>query len=341
MPIVYRFPSRSSDAVHTVTVEHGRITCTCRGFSTPSRCWHVREVAEKEGINLAHPVSTTPSLFGDDAPQANGFIEPMLARALPDGQTIDDYASDDYILEEKYDGHRLIVRLSAGEVFAFSRAAKTRVLPPHLREALRLVAPGTYDGELYIPGHTSTDVTRVDRQHQLRLVLFDILNVDGAHGAGRNTIDIPGHERRLLLEEAVSLIDHTDVVFAAPRCAVSDAGLQEIWDRGGEGAIIKRVNARYRPGKRVPEWIKFKKQQAATVRITGFKAGKYGPHSVICGTDSEGIEVQVKSRNDEWRHMFAVNPSAYIGRLLVISYQVRTRDGRYRHPMADHFLAEE
>ena len=101
---------------------------------------------------------------------------------------------------------------------------------------------------------------------------------------------------------------------------------------------VKKIAATYRPGKRVKEWIKFKCAGAAEVTITGFKAGSLGPHSIIVGVDAHGIEVQVKTLNDQWRADFATSAAAQINRTLVISYQEKTREGRYRHPMADHLL---
>jgi hypothetical protein len=44
----FRYASRSSKGVVHITTAHddGRIVCTCRGYSTPNRCWHVKRVAE-------------------------------------------------------------------------------------------------------------------------------------------------------------------------------------------------------------------------------------------------------------------------------------------------------
>jgi hypothetical protein len=127
----------------------------------------------------------------------------------------------------------------------------------------------------------------------------------------------------------------------AKQFPVSQSSLQEIWDSGGEGAIIKNVNSLYSVGKRTFDWVKFKRAQAAELTVIGFKAGRLGPHSRIILRDDEGVEISVKSLNDHWRLMFDKNPMPFIGRRLVISYQEKTRDKKkYRHPMADHFVED-
>lgn len=45
------FPSKSEPGEkHWVSVyDDDTISCSCRGFSTPSKCWHVRKVAKNLG----------------------------------------------------------------------------------------------------------------------------------------------------------------------------------------------------------------------------------------------------------------------------------------------------
>jgi ATP-dependent DNA ligase len=363
----FKYPSSSSKTtVHTVNVyEDDRISCSCRGFSTPNKCWHVKDAAEVK-LGRALVIDTFGAYLGDPLdgclqPKAeesvvfrsdlfsgiareergstNGFIDPMLASALKEGKSITDYTRH-HILEIKYDGHRLIIVVYAdGEVLCWKRSGKSYTPPPHLLKLLRQLAPGTYDGEIYVPGGTSTDVPNKLLQTKLVIALFDILKV-----GDQSCMDLPGRERRQLLEVATSKLNcQEERVHVAPQFGVTQAGLQAIWDRGGEGAVVKDVNATYHPGKRVPEWIKFKKQQAVVVTITGFEAGSLGPHSVIVAVDEHGVEVTCKTLNDEWRDDFRCGRGAayFVGRKLVISYQEKTRDGRYRHPMADHLLEDE
>jgi ATP-dependent DNA ligase len=287
----------------------------------------------------------TPDLFDDNyvmvtsiKPETNLFVLPMLASALPEDKDIKFFeGKPDWWMEIKYDGHRLILVVeryaTRVNVFAWSRQGNARVLPRHLMEVCRYLPDGTYDGELYIPGGTSTDVTALDKQNQLQLVLFDILRVGDV-----SCMDRDSRYRRQLLTVATSKLSADSVIQLAPVFEVSAIGLNQIWARGGEGAVIKHESTKYAAGKRSKQWIKFKKELAAEVTITGFLPGSLGDHSIIVGKDRHGIEVRAKARNDEWRATFAAGSAQFIGRRLVIAYQDKTRDGKYRHPMADHLL---
>lgn len=268
-------------------------------------------------------------------------VDPMLARALPDGADISCFGRDAWILEEKYDGHRLIIETKgeiesfAREILVYSRAGNLRVLPLHIRKALAWLPAGIFDGEGIIPGGTSTDVKAIDLQDRMRLVLFDIMRVGMA-----DVTSMPLHERRALLDKATSLVDveNEGVIQLSRQMDPTEANLKAIWNAGGEGAIVKRLDSRYEEGKRSPSWVKFKKELAATVTIVGFEKGLLGPHSKIVAQDDHGTRFTIKTLNDAWRAMFAEHASTYVGRKLVINYQQGTAKGKYRHPRCDHIL---
>jgi ATP-dependent DNA ligase len=200
------------------------------------------------------------------------------------------------------------------------------------------MADAVYDGELYLPGGTSTDVTRLDLQDKLELVLFDLIKVwDGKQMVLADNHNASNKTRRELLEHATRMAINYSLD-VAPQFPVSKAGLQAIWDRGGEGAIIKRVTGvRYQPGKRIKDWIKFKKFINTPITITGFLPGKLGECARVVGVTDDGITVRAKARNSEWRAMFQGDPDAYIGRRMNVEHQGRTKKG-FRSPMADHLL---
>jgi ATP-dependent DNA ligase len=316
--------------VYTVVHSKDVTTCNCPGWANRRSCKHVDEVLGKAPKAKLTPVPKTaqlPFIVGDIP------VQTMQASALPEGNTLKTYAHPGWVLEEKYDGHRMVVQISEDRsAMAWSRAGNVRSLPVHVQKALAAVAPGVYDGELLIPGGTSTDVTALALSNRMELVLFDILRV----GRVQSTLHLTLSERRALLEVALSKADVP--VRISSQVPVSERALQRIWDRGGEGAILKSVLSKYLPGKRSPEWIKFKKLGAAKVTITGYEEGLLGPYSKVKGVDHNGVEVSVKALNDEWRAQFAADPDRYIGMVMVISYQEQTKTGKYRHPMADHLL---
>ena len=49
----FLYPSKSSDETHRVLLyEDGTLSCSCRGYSTPNKCWHLRDAAKKQGKEL-------------------------------------------------------------------------------------------------------------------------------------------------------------------------------------------------------------------------------------------------------------------------------------------------
>jgi bifunctional non-homologous end joining protein LigD len=258
-------------------------------------------------------------------------MNPMLASAMPEGVSLSQFMSAEWCLEEKFDGHRVTVLKQGDTVSAWSRpqrgatkAALPRTLPPAIVDALRDLPDGRYDGELVVPGKRSWHVARNDSKHQQQLVLFDMLEV-----LGTLVIDRPYAERRALLTLAVA--HHGGDRLRVPESVpVSAEAAQAIWDRGGEGAIVKRLAARYQPGKRSPDWVKVKRKAAATLTIIGFHAGKSGPHGKMRLRDDHGVETSCGTPRD-------VDPQRDLGRRVVISYTEKTDSGSYRHGSFDHF----
>lgn len=275
------------------------------------------------------------------AREQGGFVNPMLASAMPAGKTADDYG-DGWIAEEKFDGHRIIVRVdnsSHGQfVHSWSRLGNVRTLPQHIKALVGQLPTGVYDGELIVPtAQHSYSVTAGQNSGNEALVLFDMLEVDG-----KSLMNTTQAQRRAFLEIALDAIESSDlyVVHIAKQFAPSMAAVQEIWDRGGEGAIIKKLSAKYTPGWRSPDWIKVKAQANATLTIVGFQASKNGPHSVVKLLDDQGIETTVKTLDNHMLRAFAKDPEAFIGKRLVISYHEKMPSGKYRHPMFDHLAGE-
>lgn len=336
MSLTFQFPSKTSPGKTYTTTLHddGSITCDetpgneCRGYKysrkVPRSCTHCDAVREQ--VKTGKPISKSLT---------NEFlapIQPMLASPLPEDKTIDDYHPDDWTMEEKYDGHRRIIRVSPEGVFAWSRLGNVVEMPAHLVERLHRSAYGLYDAEQLIRGGVATDVKALDKQQDAILAIFDVLAIGDAV-TGKLTID--SLDRRPILLECVQ---QDDVVFIAPQFEPTRQGLQEIWSRGGEGAIVKRREKPYAPGKRSRFWIKFKKFVTTEVTIEGFLPGKFGPYSVIRVRDDDGIPTSVKSLNGDWREMFArEGEQAFVGRRMTIEHQGRTADS-YRSPMADHLI---
>jgi len=262
--------------------------------------------------------------------------EPMLAHPMPEDFNP---APGTWVAEEKYDGHRLMVKVtdSCPWICATSRGGLRRELPAHLIEELKRLPVGVYDGELFVPGKRSYGVTEKLNQDELVYVVFDLLEVLGHAITSR-----PYSERRSFLVEIfrhdrgpVCLAKTTTIFLGRPEIAVL---AREVWSLDGEGLILKRLAAPYQPGKRSKDQLKVKQERTAVLTVVGFAKGKSGPHSVVLLVDDEGNETRVKAKDDATRAMFeSFGPDIFMGRKLRIDYQERTPDGGYRHPMFDRF----
>lgn len=267
----------------------------------------------------------------------------------------------EWVAEEKYDGHRLIVDVAENVptigstlISAFSRDGNPRALPRHIRNALSRMPAGIYDGELIVPGFRSYGVTEKLNESKLVLVLFDVLHIDG-HSVTSIPCTCSEHfgfasrnwnydERRYQLADILKLYGNESLQMATAyviRCQ-EDINLycRVVWDRDGEGLILKKKSGLYAPGKRSRDWVKIKACASAVLTVTGFEAGKLGPQSKVRLRDDEGNETTVKTKNDAMRERFRLNPASQIGRRLRIEFQERTPDGSYRHPRFDRFEDE-
>lgn len=347
------FPSKSSPGtVYRVQCgDDGKLTCNCRGWTnkrgTQARqCTHTKQYAagrsvEERGEFVYLRGATTPSKLSVPVIQAEA-PPPMLASAMVEpviGPAFDARYASGWVLEAKLDGHRCIAVVKPEGISAWSRprageAPKARDLPTHVLAALQTLPPGTYDGELCVPGGTSSDVVR--RGAEIIFVLFDALEVCGVPLLGE-----PYQTRRDYLVGALRRLPTTQrAVSTVLPSPCRWAQVQALWEKGYEGAVLKQLDSRYQPGMRSPAWVKVKKQAAAELEIIGFESGRLGPCSKVLLRDAEGVETSVKTLNNQWLREFEARGGQYLGRRLVISFQERTGTGGYRHPMFDHLLDE-
>jgi len=280
------------------------------------------------------------------------FVAPALASPLKDHLITPNLWS----AEEKFDGHRLIVRVgdktsrtlfeAANDetgIRAWSRDEKDRILPPHLRESLRRLPDGIYDGELLVPGRRSFDVTVLENVNKLVFMVFDVVQLLGRDLTFQAPVMASYDERRSLLEE-IFRDERPGVKLAWSKIIKSRDEIsvlaKEVWARDGEGLILKRRASPYAPGKRTKDWLKIKQLRSAVLTVIGFTAGTMGQHSVTLLRDEEGYETSVKWKNLDLLRQVESDPDKFVGRRLMIEYQERTPDGGYRHPRWDRWETE-
>lgn len=373
----FKFDSSSSDKVYTTVIANdGRLGCDCKGWTIyknrTRECKHTKEVVRRERLTVEtrgeylyvvrgttpapKPVEATSTVdrFPMAGPQKAEkadvaraelkAVKPMLACTIDSADIVD---WTEWAIEEKFDGHRAIVMVSAGEVTAWSRSGKSRELPPQVEGAFASMPNGVYDGELMgKEGGTFADVRRLESQDEAYFVVFDIINA-----LGENVMGQPYGDRRELLgrvfeanyfprgdarrdgvriAESVNLTSQEDVV----------EFVGKVWDRGGEGAILKRRAARYQAGKRSKDFIKVKKGGTTVCTVVGFEAGTLGPRSVVAlRADDNGVETTVKAKNNKELAYVHAQGDALLGRKLRIEYTSRTGDA-FTNPRWDRWENE-
>ena len=356
------FESSSSSAKYSTQYDTstGKGTCNCPGWTKRAvrECKHTKLLAKDSGecktpatCGVSHKTQLPADPFqGFREPPA---VKPMLASAMKADQSLEDFINDEWVWEEKFDGHRLLLVVSKNKTVTgwsrpgHERPSAERKLPQYIVSDAAQLPSGIYDGELRIPGGTSSDVVRLDLQDKLVLTLFDVIEVSGA-----NVTKLPLWQRREMLEIAVAHVKaeyHHNCSRPCDGCAPRSIGIAEqgsmnlfdvlgIWKRGGEGAILKRKASKYQSGWRTPDWVKIKQIDADELTITGFEEGKMGPQSIFKLRHDDGRETSVKILTNDLLRAVAKSPKSYVGRRVTISYTGLTTTGLFRHPVLDHIL---
>jgi hypothetical protein len=372
----WTYPSSSSSKTYDAILnDDGHLSCDCRGWTMkkvgkPRSCRHTDDVVLTQRYQTrivgdyiyvvngsasapTRPATVTPAWTPTPAavaprasdPLADLYRSPMLADLMPDGATADHYATADYVAEEKFDGHRVVFGVRGGVVSAWSRPragsarGNKRELPPHIVRVLAKFPDMIGDGELTAPGLHAADVAALAQSDRLQLVAFDVIAF-GPQALDRATWT----DRREVLELAYATAKLTKVETAAVRISEtftpSQALVEGIWARGGEGIIIKLRRSRYALGVRSDAWLKVKQALKAPFTVTGFKAGKNSPCGVVMVRDDSGVATTVKAKDNADVARFEANPSAFIGRRCVVEFQERMTSGVPRHPRFDRFTDE-
>jgi bifunctional non-homologous end joining protein LigD len=225
-----------------------------------------------------------------------------------------------WAVEMKWDGVRALAFIEAGRLTLRSRTGKdiTGTYPELAglgnaigrRQALldgEIVAfnsAGQPDFEALQPRMHVTDPGQARRLADLAPVTylaFDLLQLDG-----RPLADLPYRDRRQLL---TPLIPNATRFLSPPAFPGDDfaAVLAASAANGLEGVVAKRLDSRYEPGTRSPDWLKVKNFLRQEVVVAGWKPGKgnregqvgsllVGVHSdegfVYCGHVGTGFTVE-------------------------------------------------
>lgn len=230
---------------------------------------------------------------------ADAFVAPMLATLARESE-IDD--ESDWSFEMKWDGMRAVAVVTGEGVELFSRNGRDISKEyPELIEELPKAVRGTavLDGEIVALnskgapdfGHLqlrmglsdADEINKAIRTTPVHLMLFDLLEYEG-----RSLMKDKYADRRESLVEAV-LSPKRGRIQVPPafdgRLADAVRASEKL---RLEGVVAKKVDSRYRSGRRSQSWLKIKHQMSQEVIIGGWRPGR-GARSGSVGSLLMGI----------------------------------------------------
>ncbi len=262
-------------------------------------------------------------------------------------------AKPPFVIEAKLDGERRMLwcghcysrRVS---VVTGTRTNQWDALPDHIKKEFEGVTTPV-DGELHVPGGTSSDVKTAlkEKSHDLVFTAFDSPVIGYSVRAMRqvlldNGFNVPDTIRPTLLpvecELGGSPVD-AEMVQVPLDTLIDFEGVLDVAAKtmGLEGFILKEV-------KRHHVWWKFKREQTADLIVTGVKAGD-GKYLGLIGAlkcsvyDDAGELREVASvsgmtddEREEITSLYDGATGAVIGRVVEVRYQQVAQRGRLRHP---------
>lgn len=301
-------------------------------------------------------------------PGARGKMKPDLMKAAG------------WHAEEKLDGDRRIAQFCPEGVRFTGRviSKKTGTLVektdnlPHLNPAVAHLVGTVLDGEMIcdFPGARSRDVTSIMGSHPdvaiakqkergwVRYAVFDCLFAKGEDLRGFTLA-----ERREIAAAVLKAWANPHAVLVP---AVSDGReefLAGIWDRGGEGIILKRLDSVYGDEK---AWVKVKRELSFDVVVMGYdepkeesvkvdgtrSITKYAAAGLIgairFGQYKDGVLTYCGSCSgfdDDLRLSMSKDRDGHLGKVFEITAQLREPSGHFRHPrfkgFRDNKMAEQ
>jgi DNA ligase D-like protein (predicted ligase) len=205
------------------------------------------------------------------------------------------FSDPGWIFERKLDGVRALTFRRKGKVTMMSR---NRLLIgnhyPEVVEALeaRDTPDFIVDGEVVAFDHGQTSFAKLQQRMQLRnpdqarrtsvpvfYYVFDVL-----HAAGHDLSPLELRHRKAVLKRLFPFDD--PLRLTSYRKAEGETYYAEACRRGWEGVIAKRATSPYEPGRRTPDWLKFKCVNTQEFVIGGFtdpKGSRAGFGALLIG----------------------------------------------------------
>jgi bifunctional non-homologous end joining protein LigD len=255
---VYQAGITQKDGGHVVTFAYGRRGATLNtGTKTPSpvdyptaKGIYDRLVREKTAKGYTPGENGTPYQHPDNAKQSSGIL-PQLLNAIDHAQAALLVKDPQWVMQEKFDGRRLLVRHSAKGTEGINRSGLIVSLPEPV-----LCAVASLPGSFILDGECVGE----------RFITFDLLELSGT-----DLRPLPYHDRLLRLAALVEREQpHLAMAITASTTRLKTALLKGLRKENKEGVVFKHSAAPYRPGRPASggDALKLKFHETASFIVT-------------------------------------------------------------------------
>jgi bifunctional non-homologous end joining protein LigD len=171
-------------------------------------------------------------------------------------------------------------------------------------------------------------IARLAKAHPCRFIAFDAPTAEGTWADRRGATE---QEVERLASERVTVTPYS----------MDPKWFQEVAKMGMEGVIAKRINGRYRPGKRSTDWVKFKTVRRVSCIVVGYSPGTgsrkhFGNMTLAMLDDNlDPVEVGTVGSGFTEKQTHDLKARLDAGELLVVEIEALnlTSGRRLRHPV--------
>lgn len=189
---------------------------------------HTKLIAVKTAKGYTPAAAGTPYLSTGNEGRDSG-LHCQLLNPMEEAELLTLLDDDRYVLQEKFDGKRMMLRKKGSEVTGLNRRGLEISLPAPIAEAaLQVPFDFVIDGEAI-----------GDKLHA-----FDLLELKGDDLRSRSYMN-----RLARLARVLDSITAMCPVVTATDCSHKKALLQQLRDRGAEGVVLKDRTAAFSPGR--------------------------------------------------------------------------------------------
>jgi bifunctional non-homologous end joining protein LigD len=185
-------------------------------------------IAEKKAKGYTPSSDGKAFAMTDRAGDVSGLL-PQLLNPIEESDVARYLHDDDWVMEEKLDGRRLMVRVTAGTVEGANRKGLLVSLPKEIETALKRGEYCVLDGELV----------------GAKYYVFDVLAYAGEDLSGQ------GYLQRMVVRNAIRFADRSavDVVETFVGAEAKEAAYGRLRSAEKEGVVFKRADAGYKVGR--------------------------------------------------------------------------------------------